>query len=167
MRSEDLDFLVQYTKLSKEATESLVEENLNEVLDAIAEKESLDGISTISFPVFTKLAVFKAAKKGPCGLDEKVYVADALAESIEKLPCESLYIIDNGWYDQRQAKHWLIMTGFFPEFIERKHLSVEPYLAAARVGFRRSHLYDLADHVYWWNKVLSNVRNYEWPSLSV
>lgn len=164
MINNDIQFLCKKTNLDVGKLLTLIEDDFNNVAEAICDGDITD---EISFPLFTKLTIFRGAKKVNFSLAEKSYVADTVALYYPKLHNRSHYMLDNLPVGEHTAQYYLVLTGLFPEFlIHKKNKNGSPslnfYVNIAQSGFINCNKNELAKHVNIWVDLLYDIRNYYW-----
>lgn len=168
--SNDLQFLCKLTSLSEAKLLTLLENDFDLLIDELSGLPVYDGdfgSSVISFPLFTKLTIFRKTKNSNFKLNEKVYVADSISIYYPKLYKSSYLISDNCSIKESKLRFYLVLMGMFPEYIENKTNryaapSLEFYTNLLKNGLNRCNKAELSNHVDYWINTLHDIKMNYW-----
>ena len=165
---KDIDFFAKKLKLSPEKTFLLLEDPdcLPEILNKVAE-EDINGITDISFPVFTEITIVKYSKNLKYSFEEKEYISEAIGSKFYDLietPLQNKYFF-NLEHNEDTAKSVLVFLGFFYKSLEklrRSYPSENIYYNIAKNGFENSNKEEISYHLKDWIKTLRMIHNEVW-----
>ena len=90
----DFEYLQNATGLNTGSLISLMEEDFDSLLESLSSNDIQPTIAEVSFPLFTRLTIFRASKDTGFPLAEKAYVSEAVSIQYPKVFKKSHYLID-------------------------------------------------------------------------
>lgn len=157
--ANDLDFISRETKLTRDKTLALIEEDrdLNLILEQIANYLTKENLPNISFETYVKLVVFKFSKNKPYDISEKSYISNAIIDNYKKAEAhQKLPLIKTDTYSEKLIRYYIVLFGLFNKE-PRKGMQMDHWLRAA--GQR-----EVAAHLKDWLEILSQIRDEKWFS---
>lgn len=167
MSENDLEYLKKQTKLNDFKLLSLLEDDEDLMLTVLASNGIQEIITPVSFPLFVKMAILLETKDNKkLSPESKEYVATAVTKVYPKVHTLSPYVTDKKRMGETEAQFYLVVTGLFPEYMERLLKKGAPapeyYIKIARKAFEHAHKNDIADNIFDWVKVLNNIKRKQW-----
>lgn len=170
----DLEYISYRTGLSEEKVILLSEseDDLNLIINQLAQDELEDGLLHISFDLFTKLHVYKISSNLNFKLKEKSYISDTISSVYPKIERHKVenHTIQTDWEtlwepDEELAKYYFILLSMFKDSLDRKRRSYPNpniFYAKAVEGFNNSNKQELAKHLKTWIILIRRMKEEYW-----
>lgn len=174
INASDVEYIAKNTGLSEERVIILTEQekDFNLLINEISQKDIDDGLLTLSFPLYTKLSVFKITYNLNYHINEKAYVSETISEVFPKLSKDKIEntLIQEDWDfletpNEELAQYYFVLLGIFHESLNRRRRSYPNpnlFFNKAKEGFYLSNKKDLANHLQEWIKILRRMREEYW-----
>lgn len=170
----DLEYLSYRTGLSEEKVVLLSEseDDLNLIINQLAQDEIEEGLLNISFELFTKLHVYKISSNLDFKLREKSYISNTISsiypkiernniESQSKQDCLDTLLEP----DENLAKYYFVVLSMFQESLNRRRRSYPNpsifYLKAMQ-GFKNANENEVAKHLKIWIFTMRRMKEEYW-----
>ena len=150
----DVKFLAKKMSLSTKRAISLLEDDLDLVLDALSPDLTVKSAQNLTPTLYHKVATFKFAKEKSFDIQEKSYVAAALSEFLPVIiRGNKASVAKKDGKTEVSARYLLILSSMDDSCHKEKEID-----AFFRVNNRR----DLANHLDDWLEILRNIRRNGW-----
>lgn len=167
MTPQDIVFLQKQTKLTEAKLISLLESDEDLMLEVLSNNTVTEPILNVSFPLFVKMSILKETQDIKKFTPEsKEYVSGAITNVYPKVHMMSPYVCDKRRMGESEAQFYLVLTGLFPEYMDRLLQRGAPapeyYIRIARRAFEHAKRMDIADNIFDWVKILNKIKHKQW-----